>query len=176
MSKNQENKPVISPASEIEFKIERAFNAPRDLVWKAHSEADHLKHWWGPKGCTVSVKLFEFRPGGLFHYGMHYSTGSAMWGRFFYREIEANKRIVWLNSFATETGGIARAPFSQDCPLEMHNVMTLTEHNGKTTLTLRSTPFGANAQECKFFADLHGSMQQGFGGTYDQLSAYLAKL
>ena len=159
-----------------EFTYSRTLDAPLALVWKAHSEAEHLKHWWGPKGCTVSVKHFEFRPGGLFHYGMHYSTGSAMWGRFFYREIEAQKRIVWLNSFATDGGGIARAPFSEDCPLEMHNTLTLTEHAGKTTLTLRSHPFGANERECKFFADLHSSMQQGFGGTYDQLATHLAKL
>ena len=159
-----------------EFTYTRTLDAPRALVWKAHSEAEHLKHWWGPKGCTLGVKHFEFRPGGIFHYSMNYSSGSAMWGRFFYREIVPKARLVWLNSFANEAGGIARAPFSQDCPLEMLNSMTLAEQAGQTTLTLHSRPFGANEQECKFFADLHGSMQQGFGGTYDQLAAYLKTL
>ncbi len=157
-----------------EFTYSRVFDAPRRLVWAAHSEADRLKQWWGPKGCKVVVKQFEFRPGGIFHYSMNYSTGNMMWGRFFYREIVAGERIAWLNSFATEVGGIARAPMSQECPLEMNNIMTLAEEAGKTTLTLHSVPFGANAQENKFFADLKSSMQQGFGGTYDQLAAYLS--
>jgi len=51
------------------FVISRVFDAPRDLVWKAHSELEGLKHWWGPKGFTWVTGTLDFRPGGLFHYG-----------------------------------------------------------------------------------------------------------
>ncbi len=159
-----------------EFTIEREFNAPRDLVWQAHSQAEHLAQWWGPKGCKVEVKALEFRPGGLFHYAMHYSTGAGMWGRMFYREVEAQERIVWLNSFSNEGGGITRAPFSADCPLEMLNTMTLASGGGKTRLALRSRPLGATPEEEQFFTELKPSLNQGFGGTYDQLDAYLKTL
>lgn len=155
------------------FTIERVFDAPRNLVWQAHSQAEHLAHWWGPKGCKLEVKSLEFRPGGLFHYAMRYATGAEMWGRMFYREVEAQERIVWLNSFSNEGGGITRAPFSADCPLEMLNTMTLTSEGGKTHLALRSRPFGATPAEVQFFTDLKPGMKQGFGGTYDQLDAYL---
>ncbi len=158
-----------------EFMASRVFDAPRERVWQAWSRAENLAHWWGPKGCTLRVVALEFRPGGYFHYAMEYSTGAAMFGRFFYREIAAPERISWINSFANASGGIVRAPFSEHCPLEMSNVMTLTEAGGKTTLLLRSTAHGANADEQKYFNELFGSMQQGFGGTFDQLADFLAK-
>ena len=52
------------------FSITRSFAAPRDLVWKSWSAADQMQTWWGPKGCTIEVRNFEFRPGGFFHYAM----------------------------------------------------------------------------------------------------------
>lgn len=155
------------------FEATRVFDAPREVVWKAWSEAKALEQWWGPKGCKLQVISLDFRPGGMFHYAMNYSTGATMWGRFFYKEISPPERIVWLNSFATENGGISRAPFSTVCPLEILNTVTLTEANGKTTLNLESVAHGANAEEQAFFRDLFGGMQQGFGGTFDQLEEFL---
>ena len=48
------------------FVITRQFTLPRAVVWEAWSEPDQLKHWWGPKGCSIGIKRFEFRPGGSF--------------------------------------------------------------------------------------------------------------
>ena len=158
------------------FELERVFDAPRALVWKAHSEIEHLRHWWGPKGCKIDVVSLDFRPGGLFHYRMSYSTGAEMWGRFFYREIERHERIAWLNSFSNPGGGITRAPFSADCPLEMANIIEFSEENGKTKLALRTWAFGATPAEEKFYADLKPSLAQGYGGTLDQLEAHLQKI
>jgi len=160
------------PKSAI-FELERTFSSPLDLVWAAHSDIGHLQHWWGPKGCKLDALSLEFRPGGLFHYRMSYTTGAEMWGRFFYRDIADKKRIVWLNSFSNPGGGITRAPFSNDCPLEMLNDMVFTEKAGKTTLSLTSQPFGATPAEVQFYADLKPSLAQGYGGTLDALEAYL---
>ena len=106
---------------------------------------------------------------------MVYSTGSTMWGRFFYRDIAPRRRLLYLNSFANADGGIARAPFSADCPLELLNDLTLEETAGRTTLSLSVVPFGALDNENTFFANLKPSLEQGFGGTYDQLAQYLSK-
>jgi hypothetical protein len=80
---------------------------------------------------------------------------------------------VWLNSFSNERCGIARAPFSDVCPLEIENTVTFTEQDGVTTVTLRAQPFGETADERQFFEDLQPSLQQGYGGTFDQLAAHL---
>ena len=157
------------------FEISRDFRLPRERVWRAWSEAGQLQQWWGPKGCTVEVARFEFRPGGLFHYAMRFPNVPVMWGRFNYREIDASGRLVWLNSFANEHCGIARAPFSADCPLEIENTVTFTEDAGVTTVRLRALPFGALAAERRFFDELGPALEQGYGGTFEQLASHLAK-
>jgi uncharacterized protein YndB with AHSA1/START domain len=160
---------------EKDFVITRTFDAPRDLVFQAFAEAERLAQWWGPKGCTIEVSRLEFRPGGIFHYRMGMPDGNEMWGRFIYREIVAPERIVWVNSFSDPQGGVTRAPFLATFPLEILNRMTLEEENGKTTLTLRGGPIDPTDAEREVFEGMFDSMRQGFGGTWDQLAAYLAK-
>jgi uncharacterized protein YndB with AHSA1/START domain len=155
------------------FTITRQFKLPLAVVWQAWSEAERLQQWWGPKGCKLDVRRLEFRPGGFFHYAMNFDGAPPMWGRFNYREIVPQAKLVWLNSFSNERCGIARAPFSDVCPLEIENTATFTEQDGVTTVTLRAQPFGETADERQFFVDLQPSLEQGYGGTFDQLALYL---
>ncbi|HKZ97779.1 MAG TPA: SRPBCC domain-containing protein [Hyphomicrobiaceae bacterium] len=171
------NSPTVEPA-EREFVISRVFDAPRELVWKAWTEAPRLAQWWGPKGCTIRVVKLDVRPGGMFHYAMQFKPGHDMWGRFIYREIAAPERLVYVSSFSDAKGGITRAPFpkiSETWPREVLNTLILSEQGGKTTLTLRGSPINATEEEFKTFAGMFASMRQGFSGTFDQLAAYLAK-
>ncbi|MEC5161210.1 uncharacterized protein YndB with AHSA1/START domain [Janthinobacterium sp. CG_23.3] len=157
------------------FVISRHFKLPRDVVWQAWSDSAQLQQWWGPNGCAIEVLRFEFQPGGFFHYAMNFDGALTWWGRFNYRQIVERESIVWLNSFANESGGIARAPFSEDCPLEIQNSVTFTEQDGQTTVTLHAQPFGALDVERQFFEDSRPSLEQGYGGTFDQLADYLAR-
>lgn len=158
-----------------EFTISRTFDAPRALVWKSWSDPSSFGQWWGPKGCKLDVVKFEFRPGGLFHYGMKMPDGNIWWGRFVYRDIVKPERIVFVNSFSDASGGITRAPFSASWPLEILNNLTFTENGGKTTLDLRGGPINPTDEERSAFENMFASMTQGFGGTFDQLDAFLAK-
>lgn len=166
---------MAASSEQFVFEINRRFEAPRAAVWKAWSEADLLEQWWGPKGCKLEALRLEFRPGGFFHYAMRFPGAPAMWGRFNYREIVPGERLVWLNSFANENCGIARAPFSEDCPLEIENTVRFTEEGGATVVALRAVPFGALASERKFFEDLKPSLEMGYGGTLDQLAEFLGR-
>ena len=158
-----------------EFFISRTFDAPRDLVWKAWTEKERLAQWWGPKGCTIRVAKFDLMPGGVFHYTMAFKPGHEMWGRFIFREIEAPEKLVFINSFSDERGGITRAPFPQttNFPLEVLNTVTFSEQGGRTTLELRGGPINATEAEIANYVSMHDSMRQGFGGTFDKLDAYL---
>ncbi len=158
-----------------EFVVTRVFDAPRELVWKAWTEAERLAHWWGPKGFRLTVARLDLRPGGVFHYGMRSPTGHEMWGKFVYREITPPERLVFVSSFADEQGNTVRAPFSSEWPLEVLSTVTLAEQAGKTTLTMRGVPVNATEAERKTFAAGHGSMRQGWAGTLDQLAAHLAE-
>jgi uncharacterized protein YndB with AHSA1/START domain len=169
---------VTTTEPQKDFVISRTFDASRDRVWSAFTSADALAQWWGPKGSKIRVIKLDFRPGGIFHYAMAFQPGHDMYGRFIYREIAAPERLVFINSFSDPEGGITRAPFPQlegKWPLEVLNTMTLTEQGGKTTISLRGGPINATEEERKIFADMADSMRQGFGGTFDQLDAYLAK-
>ena len=50
--------------------IERVFDAPRELVWKAWTDAEHFKKWWGPKVFTAPVCVMDLRLGGAYVWGM----------------------------------------------------------------------------------------------------------
>lgn len=158
-----------------EFVITRTFAAPRELVWKVWTQVEHLQQWFGPKGFTTPVAKLDFRPGGMFHYCMQSSDRNKMWGRFVYREIVPPERIVWVNSFSDEAGGLVRPPFSEVWPREMLTVATFSEHAGRTTVTLRWTALNATDEEQKTFDSSHDSMNQGWTGTFDQLTTYLTK-
>jgi uncharacterized protein YndB with AHSA1/START domain len=165
----------LEAMSDPQFEISRTFDAPRELVWKAFTESHRLMHWWGPKGFHwVSAKL-DLRPGGVFHYCMRSPDGSAeMWGKFVYREIDPPQRIVFVNSFSNAQGGIVRAPFNPNWPLEVLNVVTFTEDAGRTTITVRGGPINASEEERQAYRGASKMMEQGFGGTFDQLTDYLA--
>jgi len=158
------------------FVITHTCDAPQDLVWKAHSELPRLSKWWGPKGLSWLGGTLDFAPGGKFHYGMKMPNGQEMWGRFVYRDIVPQSRIVFVNGFSDREGNFARHPLAPVWPLEVLNVLTLSEEVGRTLLTLRGYPINASAAEVAAFMAAKPSMQQGFGATFQQLDDYLASL
>ena len=158
-----------------EFTISRTFDAPRELVWKAFTDPEHMKRWWGPKGFTVCSAKMDFRPGGSYHYCMRSPDGRDMWGKFTYREIMPPEKIVFLNSFSDEQAGITRHPMSPTWPREMLSTFTFSEQAGRTTLTIRWLPYNATEVERKTFDDGRSGMTMGWTGTLDQLETYLAE-
>ena len=156
--------------------VTRVFDAPRDLVWKALTEPEHLEHWWGPKGFTSRVHKLELRPGGTFLYCQRSAEGREMWGKWVYREIVAPERLVIVSSFTDDKGNPARHPFEPNWPLEMLGTSTFTENQGRTTLTVRMVPLNATESERKTFFDGSNFMEEGFAGTFDKLDEYLATL
>jgi uncharacterized protein YndB with AHSA1/START domain len=116
----------------------------------------------------------DFRPGGTYHYGLRAPDGGTMWGRFVYREIEEPSRIVFINSFSDEKGGVTRHPMSPAWPLELLSTFTLTEEAGGTTLTIRWQPLNPSEEERAAFVSAMDGMTAGWTGTLDQLASYLA--
>ena len=156
-----------------EFVLTRTFDAPRSTVWKAWTEADRLKRWWGPKMFEMFHLTVDLRPGGLMHYGMRGPMGE-MWGRFVYGDIEPESRLTFINSFSDADGGITGNPWMPTWPKEVMNEVTFTEEGGKTTVTMRGGPINADeAGIATFLAGIPG-MQGGFAGTFAQLDEELA--
>ena len=157
------------------FIISQTFNAPRDRIWKAWTEREQLLQWFGPKGFTMTTAKLDLRPGGTFHYCLRSSDGKEMWGKFVYREIAAPSRIVLVNSFSDAQGGLTRHPFAPTWPIEMLSTTTLAEEGGKTKVTIEWSPLNPTDEERKTFDSSHDGMKQGWTGTFEQLTDYLAK-
>ena len=151
------------------------FDAPRELVFSMWSDANHLRRWWGPKGCTVGFCNMDFRPGGQLLYNLRKADGSEMWGKFVYREILPPERITFVNSFSDPNGAITRAAFNAKWPLEVLNTLTLSEQFGMTRVTLLGAPLNATEEEWDVFEAMLMSLHQGYSGTFEQLAVYLAK-
>lgn len=159
-----------------DFVVKRTFDAPREVVFDTMTKTEHLQKWWGPQGCTIEVVKHEPRAGGVFHYCMHFGPGVEMFGKFQYRELTRPEKIVFVNGFADAEGNPIRYAMSPTWPVEVLNTVTLVERDGKTDMTLVSTPLGDDPIELETFRAGHASMEQGFGGMYDVYDKYLASL
>lgn len=162
-----------APESRV-FRIARSFDIPKTEMWKVWTEADRLKHWWGPKGFKVTHCTVDLRVGGNFHYCIKPANGPAMWGRFVYTAIAAPDRLVFISSFSDEKGGVTRHPMAETWPLQMLTLVTFEGKDNRTTVTVNWSTFEATDIERKTFEDAIDSIQGGWGGTFDQLGQYLA--
>jgi uncharacterized protein YndB with AHSA1/START domain len=157
---------VAAASSEREFVMERIFDAPRELVFKAFSACERVSRWWGPKGWTLPVCQMDFRPGGVWFYCMRGPAGEDACGKATYREIVEPERIVYTDAFADASGNVlAEMP-------QMVITLTFTEQDGKTTLTNRVEFASAADKE----ATLGMGMVEGLTQTLDRLEEYLAQL
>jgi uncharacterized protein YndB with AHSA1/START domain len=73
----------------------RLLDAPRELVFSAFTDPRHLAQWWGPDGFTTTTHSFDFRPGGVWRFGMHGPDGRDYQNRITYEEIVRPERIVY---------------------------------------------------------------------------------
>jgi len=157
------------------FVISRTFDVPRDALWKCFTDAERMRQWWGPKGVTIIASKMDLRPGGTYHYGMRTPDGKEMWGKFVYREITPPERLVFVNSFSDEGGGLTRHPLAPSWPVEMLSTFSFIEAGGKTTFTVTWSPLNPTPQERATFESSSDGMKQGWTGTFEQLADYLVR-
>jgi uncharacterized protein YndB with AHSA1/START domain len=157
------------------LEIRRDFDAPKDLVWKAWTDPTALASWWGPAGTEISIKTFELRPGGMFLYSQKTPSGPEIWGRFVYREVSPEDRLVFVSSFSDSAGGLTSNPWTAGWPLEIVSTLTLEDMGGRTRLTIHGAPMNASAEERKTFESGRSGMLDGFEGSFRKLDAYLAE-
>jgi uncharacterized protein YndB with AHSA1/START domain len=98
-----------------------------------------------------------------------------MWGKFIFREIVPQERLVFVVSFSDAEGGLARHPMSPDWPLTWLSTVKFADAGaGKTAITVTWVGYEATETERKTFEDGAESMRQGWTGTFDRLDDYLA--
>jgi len=150
--------------------LERVFDAPRELVFAMFKEADHLKHWWGPKGWELPVCNIDFRPGGVWHYCMKCADqsqgeyyGMESWGKGVYKEIIEPEKIVYTDYFSDAEGNENPEMPATEVTMEFIDL------GGKTKLVSSSEYVSAEA--LKSVTDM--GMLEGITETWDRLEARL---
>lgn len=83
---------IVAEGSELI--LERTFDAPRDLVWQAFTEPDHIPRWWGPYETRTTVAEMDARPGGRWHYIHHTSDGHDVSFSGEYLEVVPPEKLV----------------------------------------------------------------------------------
>ncbi len=82
-------------ASDREIVTTRVIDRPRDLVWRAWTEPDHLSQWWGPNGFTNTFHEFDLRPDGEWRFVMTGPDGTDYKNKSFFREIVPPERLIF---------------------------------------------------------------------------------
>lgn len=87
-----------------EIRIERVFDAPRELVWKAWTEPEHLMKWSCPHGFSMILSEGDLRPGGSWRAGMRSPQGEDLFLGGVYREVEQPERLVFSHIWEEDPG------------------------------------------------------------------------
>jgi len=144
--------------SDLEFRVTRAFNAPRRLVFEAFSKPEHLRRWWLPKSLTMIVCEMDFRPGGSWRLVLQGPDGQEHPFKGVYKEIVVPEKIV--QTFIFDVDGIRDHPAVE--------TMTLEERDGKTLLTRTTLHKTKEARDGHFGSGMEAGATETFN--------YLAEL
>ncbi|MDQ4071696.1 MAG: SRPBCC family protein [Actinomycetota bacterium] len=68
MTNETTNTTSITTPSDTEIRMEREFDAPRQLVWEAYTDPELLGQWLGPHDHPVTVTHSDLRPGGSYRW------------------------------------------------------------------------------------------------------------
>ena len=115
---------VTLPTDE-QILIEREFDAPKHLVYKAWTTPELVKRWWNAKRGEVTVAEIDLRIGGAWRSVMVTEDGFEVGFHGEYREIVPDERIVSTELYEGVPDGEPTL-----------NTLTLTETDGRTTLTI----------------------------------------
>ena len=101
------NKLEVTTPSDREIASTRIFDAPRELVFEAHSSCEHMSNWWGPRRYEVSSCEMDFRPGGAWRMVHRGADGTEHGFRGEFREIVRPERIVWTFEYEGMPGHVS---------------------------------------------------------------------
>lgn len=156
-----------------ELRISRIFNAPRELVWKAWTEPERMKKWWGPETFTTPYITIDFRVGGKYLVCMRSPEDKDFWSTGSYLGIEPLQKLTMTDSFADENGNAVSASYygmSSVFPMESRVEFDFDEDDNKDR-----TRFTMVYEDVSGIPEEHRKdMTQGWNEMFDKLSGYLA--
>lgn len=151
------NPTTLTTPSDREIIMERVFDAPREHVFKAHTDPQAIPHWWGRRGSTTTVDKMDLRPGGVWRYVQRDPDGNEYAFNGVYRAVVPPERLVYTFEFEGMPGHVST------------ETVRFEEHAGQTKLTATSvfsTPEDRDGM-------LQSGMESGAVETWDRLAELL---
>lgn len=146
------NHKQATPSSPL-VEVTREFNAPVERVWRAFTDAEQIKQWWGPETFSCPSAKIDFRIGGHYLYAMKDQKDQVTWSTGQFEEIVPNKKIVYTDDFSDDKGNVI-SPKEAGMPGEWHGTTFVTleffktdEDTTKLVLTHQGIP-GAMHDDC----------------------------
>jgi uncharacterized protein YndB with AHSA1/START domain len=149
----------VTTPSDREIVMTRVLDAPRDLVFEAHSSCEHMTKWWGPRKYEVADCEMDFRDGGEWRI-VHRAPGEEHGFHGEFREIVRPERITWTFEYEGMPGHVSV------------QTVTFDEQDGKTTLTATASFDTVEERD----AMLESGMEGGAAESMDRLAEYLEVL
>jgi uncharacterized protein YndB with AHSA1/START domain/pimeloyl-ACP methyl ester carboxylesterase len=145
--------------------IQRTFDAPRELVFKAWTDPKHLTQWWGPRGFSVPHVEVDVRPGGVFRVDMMGEDGVVLPGNGTFHEINPHDRLVVVTEAFPDANG--------NMMLRVRHTVTFEEAGAnKTALTLRAAVLKSSPE----VRESVKWMEVGWNSSFDKLEEALASI
>src|ERR1700733_13572037 len=150
----------MAESKDRELVFTRVLDAPRELVWKAWTEPEHVSQWWGPRGFTTTIDEMEVKPGGRWRHAMHGPDGTDYPTESVFIEVVKPERIVYS----------MRGGRKGESGHQSEVTWTFEAQGDKTKVTLRMLFASAAALEqiVKTYGFVEGATQ-----TLDRLGEYL---
>jgi uncharacterized protein YndB with AHSA1/START domain len=139
--------------------MERVFDAPRETVWKAMTDPDSIKQWWGPRYLTTTIDKMDVKPGGVWRFIHHDPEGREYAFNGTYREIVPPERLSLTFEFEGVPGHI------------ILQTLILDEQEGKTKLTSIADYEGIEDLE----GMVNAGMEEGARESWDRLAELIEK-
>jgi uncharacterized protein YndB with AHSA1/START domain len=144
-----------NPSEKPKLTLARKFNAPPEAVWRAWTEPEALKHWFGPDAGAVSTAETDVRVGGRFHIVFKTLDGEQHDVSGTYREVQKHRKLVFTWAWISTPERVSQVTLS------------FVPSGGATEFTLLHEQFYDMAAR-----DGH---ERGWTGSLEKLQAFIEK-
>ncbi len=157
-----------------EYALDRVFDAPREMVWRAWTDPELLSRWYGP-GVETIIHKFECEPGGIWLNEMKWGDNSHL-GKAVFQDVVPEEKLVWHQSSTDSDWNIVASPMMPDWPRVMLTTVTFEETGLKTRVRLSWVPFEASDAEIACFSGAVANMGKGWESGFAIMDEMFAEL
>ena len=151
--------------------LERILDAPRELVWRAWTDPEHMKRWWAPRPYQTPEVEVELKPGGKFYTRMTGPDGFDFRGTGCVLEVVEGEKIAWTSALGP---GFRPVEIVEDCGGFPFTAIVTLEDNGDGRTRYKAVALHRNEADRETHAKM--GFQEGWGTCADQLGEVAKEL